>query len=114
MERMRAISIRQPWVELILRGKKTKEYRSKRTKKFGKVYLYASLTPADYPPAWRGLKCEPGDLPTGRILGTVDIVDCQWDPAEEVYAYMLSNPRRFQRPKVAKNHPMPIFWIPVF
>lgn len=28
---MRALSIRQPWAELILRGVKTVEYRSRRT-----------------------------------------------------------------------------------
>lgn len=39
----RAISIRQPYVEDILRGKKKYEYRSRPTQIRGRVYLYASL-----------------------------------------------------------------------
>jgi predicted transcriptional regulator len=39
---IRAISIRQPWVELILRGVKKKEYRSQPTNIRERVYLYAS------------------------------------------------------------------------
>ncbi len=41
---MRAISIRQPWVELIFGGEKQAEYRSRPTHIRGRVYLYASLT----------------------------------------------------------------------
>lgn len=47
----RAISIRQPFVELILRGLKKREYRSKPTNIRERVYLYASLKPA----RWRRL-----------------------------------------------------------
>ena len=39
-----AISIRQPFVEMILRGNKTIEYRSRKTNIRERVYLYASLT----------------------------------------------------------------------
>jgi ASCH domain len=38
----RALSIRQPFVEMILIGKKTAEFRSKKTHKRERVYLYAS------------------------------------------------------------------------
>ena len=41
---MRALSIRQPWAELILRGVKTVEARPKRTHKKGeRVQIYAGL-----------------------------------------------------------------------
>ena len=40
---MRALSIRQPYAELILRGIKTVEYRSRRTRIIGeRFYIYAS------------------------------------------------------------------------
>ncbi|MCH8823433.1 MAG: ASCH domain-containing protein [Planctomycetes bacterium] len=40
---MRALSIRQPYAELILRGEKTIEYRSRPTKIIGeRFYIYAS------------------------------------------------------------------------
>ena len=42
---MRALSIRQPYAELILRGEKTIEYRSRPTKIIGeRFYFYASKT----------------------------------------------------------------------
>jgi len=39
----RAISIRQPFVEAILDGKKKIEYRSRKTNIRERVYIYASL-----------------------------------------------------------------------
>jgi len=110
----RAISIRQPWVELILRGEKTAEYRSRSTKIRERVYLYASLTPADSPEDWDRLGKLPGELPTGAIVGTVQIVDCQWDEDEECFAYSLGNPRRLAKALVPKNQPQPGFWRPQF
>lgn len=64
----RAISIRQPYVELILRRKKRIEYRSQPTNIRERVYLYASLTPGDAED-WASLKKSPGELPTGLIVG---------------------------------------------
>src|SRR5438045_3131547 len=44
---MRALSIRQPFAELILRGIKTIEYRSRPTRIIGERFLiYASRSPA--------------------------------------------------------------------
>lgn len=43
----RAISIRQPYVEMILRGVKKVEYRSQVTHIRERVYLYASLKPGN-------------------------------------------------------------------
>ena len=42
---VRAISIRQPYVELIFRGEKKAEYRSIPTNIRERVYIYASLRP---------------------------------------------------------------------
>jgi hypothetical protein len=66
----RAISIRQPYVEQILRGEKKYEYHSQDTRIRERVYLYASLTPGS-DREWRKIGQEPGNLPTGRIVGTV-------------------------------------------
>ena len=70
----RAISIRQAWVELILCGEKQGDYRSRPTRIRGRVYIYASLTPADSTSAWKKTGKQPGELPTGQIVGTVEIV----------------------------------------
>ena len=45
--KMRALSIRQPFVEQILTGDKGIEYRSRRTHIRGRVYLYACKAPGD-------------------------------------------------------------------
>ena len=110
----RAISIRQPYVELILLGKKKAEYRSIPTRIRERVYLYASKSPADSPKAWDRVKKLPGDLPTGVILGSVEIVDCRPDEEGQGFAYVLSKPIRFRSPRRAKNAPQPVFWRPQF
>ena len=78
---MRALSIRQPYAELILRGIKKIEYRSRRTRIIGeRFYIYAARTPGPSE-AWAELDCEtdnprdtgnagdPG-VPTGVIVGS--------------------------------------------
>ena len=113
-EVMRAISIRQPLVEQILRGQKKFEYRSMDTKNRERVYLYASSKPFDDPRAWRKMKMQLGDLPTGKIVGTVEITDSNWDGEAGCYAYTLANPRRLSVHLVPTNQPQPVFWRPQF
>jgi ASCH domain len=109
----RAISIRQPYVELILQGKKLKEFRSRRTHYRGRVYLYASITPKDDPSSWRRSGKASGSLPTGKIVGSVEIVDCR-QTADGGYEYVLADPRRLRSHLVPLNQPQPSFWIPQF
>ena len=111
---LRALSVRQPWVELILRGSKKAEYRSRPTNIRERVFLYASLQPADWPPAWRRVRKDPGQLPTGAIVGSVELVDCRWDEAENSWAYVLRGPKRLRSPLLPKNQPQPGFWRPQF
>src|SRR5258706_7805396 len=95
---MRALSIRQPYAELILRGIKTVELRSRSTRIVGeRFYIYASkgsgvrgqgsgkiwsydLSARENPPAWmielaeQVKLIEPGALlPTGGIVGSAVI-----------------------------------------
>ena len=88
-----AITIRQPYVELILRGIQ-KEYRGRPTDIRGPVYLYASKRPADSPIEWQKVAAYPGMLPTGVIVGTVEIVDCRGDEQRGGYVCEMRNPRR--------------------
>src|SRR5947208_1239062 len=98
---MRALSIRQPWAELILRGIKTAELRSRSTSIVGeRFYIYASkggatkrrsdqatkgiwsrdlavagdATPALLLQLWEMLRR--GELPTGVIVGSAIIERC--------------------------------------
>lgn len=109
---VRAISIRQPYVEQILQATKKIEYRSIRTNIRERVYLYASLKPASDAGAWRSVKREPGDLPTGVIVGTVEIVDCRQSRRMDEFHYILARPKRFRVPLRATNQPQPVFWRP--
>src|SRR5690348_15177400 len=102
---VRALSIRQPFVEQILRGTKKAEYRSRPTKIRERVYVYASLRPSDYKRAWKQIGKEPGELPTGAIVATVEIVGCRYDGRIGAYAYALGSPRRLRKPLFAKNQP---------
>ncbi len=107
-----AISIRQPHVELILRRIKREEHRIRPTNIRGRVYLYAAQKPVDWPAGWRQVNAEPGDLPTGVIVGTVDIVGCRRHG--DGYAYILSNPKRLKRKLKPQSRPNPCFWRPEF
>lgn len=71
-KKTRALSIRQPWAELIMRGNKDEEYRSRATKVRGRIAIYASLSKEDLPEAEdNGL--DPDELPRGVIIGTVEL-----------------------------------------
>jgi hypothetical protein len=109
----RAISVRQPYAEQIISGKKKKEYRSRPTKIRGRVYVYASLRPGDWDD-WYRMRKQPGDLRTGVIIGSVEIVDCDWDGKVGCYAYKLSNPKRAHTYRKPLNHPGQCFWLPQF
>lgn len=74
---MRALSVRQPWAELILRGRKRIEVRSRPTNVRGRVYIYASLHragPAHERHAANAHRFDIDGLLRGVIIGTVEIV----------------------------------------
>jgi len=105
-----ALSIRQPYVELILRGVKTAEYRSRPTRKRERVYLYASTIPADDPEAWQAVGAAPGDLDTGLLVGTVEIAGCTG--ADGTFQWHLRHPRRLRTPRRPTRKPQPVFFHP--
>lgn len=65
----RAISIRQPFVEMILEGFKAVEYRSRRTNIRERVWLYAGKTPERDVAEEEGYDID--TLPRGVIVGSV-------------------------------------------
>jgi hypothetical protein len=74
-----ALSIQQPWAELILRGIKTVEIRKTSTRIRGEVYLYAakqfsSLSCAHDAISLYNLSV---DLPRGCLVGSVKVLDCR-------------------------------------
>ncbi len=106
---MRALSVRQPYVELILTGRKTIEYRSRRTNVRERVYLYASTFPGpDEAFAAAGLIWE--ELPTGLLLGSIEITGCKW--ARDCFEWQLARPQRLTPPQRPTRRPQPLFFFP--
>jgi hypothetical protein len=136
---MRALSIRQPYAEMILRGIKKVEYRSKPTKIVGeRFWIYASKGPATKPrsdEAMRGMRAWSGDLtlpsdapppdwmlelgellilgklPTGVIVGSAVIEKVI--PNGELFNWHLSDVQRIDTPRKPKGHPQPV-WFRAF
>jgi predicted transcriptional regulator len=105
---MRALSIRQPYAELILRRIKKIEYRTRPTSIIGeRFYIYASLGPGD-PRDFARIGLGPGSLPTGVIVGTVEIERCTGRP--DNYRWHL--PKRLRRNLRPRNHPQPAWFNP--
>lgn len=69
---MKVLTIKQPWATLIMQKDKRFEFRSWRTKYRGDLLIHAG----------KGIDKEamkrfiPKDMPIGKILGKVKLVDC--------------------------------------
>jgi hypothetical protein len=126
---MKALSIRQPWAELILRGEKTVEARPMRTAKRGeRVYIYAGKNRIETEEEARiaadhGIDVD--SLPRGVLVGTVEIVGCEplgpghsrvacFEVTESTggYAWLLRDPQREDSMRVPIGHPQPSFFTP--
>ena len=101
---MKALVIKQPWVDYILNGKKTWEIRGSNTKIRGKIFLIRSGS--------------------GLIVGSCELIDsiplsmdmfqkesmkhCIQDinklPYKNTYAWVLANAQRFEKP-IKYKHP---------
>jgi hypothetical protein len=107
---MRALSIRQPYAEQILRRTKKIEYRTRPTSIIGeRFYIYVSLTPGDSRD-FRPMGLEPGDLPTGVIVGTVEIEGCTGRPGD--YMWHLKSPKRLRWALRPRKQPQPVWFNP--
>lgn len=112
-----AISIKQPFAELILRGIKRAEYRSMRPHATGRVFIYASLTDKPWThESWNKLPAAPESLLRGALVGTVTITGARSVVRKGVdqYAWGLRAPRRLRIPITPDNQPQPVLWRPRF
>ena len=116
---MKALSFHQPWAELILQGRKTIDLRTWQTHHRGRIAIHAGLTVNQAACAAHGL--EPGALPRGALVGTVDIVEVipldqeRWlalrgehlaikDYPGNVFGWRLANPERLPTPVPMSGH----------
>ena len=123
-----ALGVRQPWCELILRGRKTLEIRSRSTDVRGPIYVYAAKKFSDLPELDDVLTAEDVDLnvlPRGGVVGTVEIVGCRRaTPADAAaacvpereladrWAWELANPVRFDEPVKPRFLPYGVWFYP--
>jgi hypothetical protein len=109
---MRALSIRQPHAEAIMRNKKKVEYRSRPTKIRGRILIYASqkrYAPEDEAKMMSAygitdITCD--DLPRGVVVGSVELFDC--DGGE----WHVRKPERATRLRKPTNLPQPVWFYP--
>jgi len=104
----RALSIRQLFAELILRGEKKVEYRSRITHVRGKVLLYAAKPQTDHSLLRAWVKA--AKLPHGVILGSMEIVGCK-EYGPDDFGWLLANPTRLKRPVPPRGKPQPSFFF---
>ena len=132
---MRALSIRQPFAELILRGIKTVEYRTRATRIIGeRFHIYAPLKkassdrkiwsrdlgmPDDQLPDFLIEIAEqiklipPGtELPTGVIIGSAVIEKVSPSTSSGFYRWHLADVERAKKLRKPKKHPQPVFFNP--
>ena len=122
---MRALSIRQPYAELILRGIKTIEYRSRRTRIIGeRFYIYAAKGEGTKALRHEGTEGpavsdtlapalsqrETEALPRGVIVGSAVIAQCEANNSH--YEWHLTDVKRLKRPRKPKRMPQPVWFTP--
>ncbi len=106
---MKALSLKQPFVELILQGRKTIELRKWNSHFRGEFLIHSSKTPDDE--AMRKFGFD--SLPCGYVLGKVKLIDVKHYKNEEEhlkdrdkhlaskswgnYGFILENPVRFNK-----------------
>ena len=109
---MRALSIRQPCAEAIMRGVKTTEYRSGPTYIRGRILIYASQSRYQADDETEMLQefgitdVDVDDLPKGVIIGSVELYDSndgEW---------YLRDPQRAEKFVQPVNRPNPVWFYP--
>src|SRR3989338_6773513 len=112
---MKALSLKQPYAELVISGRKTIELRKWKTNHRGTFLVHASQSVDKEAMQRFGYTT----LPTGCILGTATLIDVKHYVHEEEhkkdsdkhlatstwgnYGFLLENAKRFDKPIAAKG-----------
>lgn len=119
---MKVLTIKQPWATLIMQGDKRFEFRSWQTKYRGDLLIHAGKG-IDKEAIKRLAKYLPDEIPVGKILGKVTLVDCikmcpefkdmllKENPDiytkssfQENYGWQVENVKFFNEPIEVKGH----------
>jgi hypothetical protein len=123
-----ALGVRQPWVELILRGIKTIEIRSQNTQVRGTIYLYSAKKFSDLPAADEAARqhlLDRDSLPTGLLVGSAEVWNARpaatrdaraacvpADLLEQSFAWEFRNVQRFPQPVPVRFLPYGVWFYP--
>lgn len=112
MHKMRALSIRQPYAEMILRGDKKHEYRNVPCRIIREpFYIYASKTPGAKA-GFKKLRLKPGDLPTGVLVGKAEITSCSKNRGKYKFKWRIEPISRLEPQKKPLKKAQPIWFYP--
>ncbi len=106
---MRALSLRQPWAEMVMLGWKTIETRKWRTKYRGELLIVASKSRPDDVPDYTRIQDPP--MIFGKAVAICDLTDCRpMEPTDEEEAWFKNEPGRFAwlLDKILRIEPFPV------
>lgn len=114
---MKALSLKQPWAELVVNGKKKIEIRKWNTKFRGEFLIHASLSPDSE--AMKKFEFSENSLALGAIIGKAKLLDVKHYKNSEEFekdsalhlatsnwgntGFILENPLKFKVPIPAKG-----------
>jgi hypothetical protein len=115
MEKIKVLTLKEPWASAIFKFWKDVENRSRPTKYRGRLYVHTSqkVSQSEMDKTWYWIKSNVGFYtpfaPTfGAIIGYVDLVDCitnspsKW-AMEGHYHWLMENPVLLDKPIPAKG-----------
>lgn len=114
---MKALTIKQPWAELIASGRKRVENRTWKTNYRGRLAIHAGA--AKVPAHLRGYDLDEAKLDFGAVIATANLIACvsldDTDPwnefswlrndvyAEGPWCWVLADVKRLRKPAPAKG-----------
>ncbi len=113
---MKALSVRQPHAEAIMRGVRSVEYRSRLTRIRGRIYIYASVNRYPNEEEAEMLKAcgiedvDCDDLARGVLIGTVELWNCTGSGRN--YQWHVRNPERAKKRLKPTTHPAASWFNP--
>lgn len=110
---MKVLTIKQPWATLIMQGDKRYEFRSWQTKYRGELLIHAGKS-VDNEAIKRLAKYLPENLPLGKILGKVRLVDCIKMSPEFKEMLLKENSEIYTKSSFQENYGWQVTDIEVF
>jgi len=123
---MKAISIRQPWADLVIQGKKSLDLRTRKINYRGPLAIHASQTVEE--DACQRFEIDPDTLTVGAVIGVVNLADIyELDEAlyqkkanqhlshrsyrEGLFGWHFEEPNELSQPIMYKGR-LGIFYVP--